>query len=103
MACAYRGTPNDAVVFACILEAARNTAFWQCLHTIRGIREIRGGFLLLKDISMTTGLNRYQAYMAPAFRMRHARSALSLTSSLIRGNMPTNTQSVGLMLSNAVR
>jgi hypothetical protein len=28
MACAYRGTPNDAVFFACILEPARNTALW---------------------------------------------------------------------------
>jgi hypothetical protein len=60
MACAHRGAPNDAVVLACILEAARNTAFWQCLHTIREIREIRGSFLLLKDISMTTGLNKYE-------------------------------------------
>jgi hypothetical protein len=59
MACTYRGAPNDAVVSACILEAAGNTAFWQCLHKIRGIREIRGSFLLLKDISMTTGLNAY--------------------------------------------
>jgi hypothetical protein len=58
-ACAYRGAPNDVVVFACILEAARNTAFWQCLHKIREIREIRGSFLLLKDISLTTELNRY--------------------------------------------
>jgi hypothetical protein len=28
IACAYQGAPNDAVVFAGILEAARNTAFW---------------------------------------------------------------------------
>jgi hypothetical protein len=28
MARAYRGAPNDAVVFACILEAAGNTGFW---------------------------------------------------------------------------
>jgi hypothetical protein len=27
MARAYRGAPNDAVVFACILKAARNNAF----------------------------------------------------------------------------
>jgi hypothetical protein len=60
MVCAYRGAPNDAVVFACILEAARSIAFWKCLHKIRGIREIRGSFLLLKDISMTTGLNTYK-------------------------------------------
>jgi hypothetical protein len=59
MACAHRGATNNAVVFACILEAARNTAFWYCLHKTRGIREIRGSFLLLKDISMTTGPNRY--------------------------------------------
>jgi len=54
--CAYRGAPNDAGVFACILAAARNIAFWECLHKIRGIR---GFFWLLKDISMTTGLNGY--------------------------------------------
>ena len=51
--------PNDVVVFACILETARNTAFWQCLHKIREIREIRGSFFLLQDISLTTELNRY--------------------------------------------
>ena len=30
-----RGTPNDAVVFACLPEAAMNIAFWRCLHKIR--------------------------------------------------------------------
>jgi hypothetical protein len=59
MAWAYRGEPNDTVFFACIPEAAKNTAFWRRFHKIRGIREIRGSFLLLKDISMTTGLNTY--------------------------------------------
>jgi hypothetical protein len=56
MAGVYRGAPNDAAVFACLPEAATNIAFWKCLHGIRGIR---GSFLLVKDISMTTGLNRY--------------------------------------------
>jgi hypothetical protein len=58
---AYRGAPNDVVVFACIVEAARNTAFWQCLHKILGILGILGSFLLLKDISLTTGPDRYSA------------------------------------------
>jgi hypothetical protein len=34
------------------LEAARNTAFRQWLYQIRGIREIRGSFLLLQDASL---------------------------------------------------
>jgi len=44
--------------------------FWQCLHKIRGIREIRGRFLLFKDISMTTGLNSYKSGNADARTLR---------------------------------
>ena len=58
-ACAYRGAPNDVVVFACILEAAKNTAFWQCLHKFRGIREIHGVFALISPgVSPTSDYTR---------------------------------------------
>jgi len=64
--------------------------------------ETEGRLIYVRNLAVARLVRSYVPRQAPT-RMRWTRSAFSRTSSLIRGNIPMKTPSLGLMLSYAVR